>query len=726
MTNDIAIKAENLSKVYKLYTAPVDRLKESLHPFRKKYHQDFYALHDVSFEIEKGESVGIIGINGSGKSTLLKILTGVLTPTSGTVQVNGKVAALLELGAGFNPELTGIENVYFNGMLMGFTREEMDGRLDDILAFADIGDFVFQPTKSYSSGMFVRLAFAVAINVEPEILIVDEALSVGDMFFQAKCMTALDRFRSKGCTILFVSHSIQTIKSLCQRAVHLKNGKIVGIGNAGEITDAYMREMREECESNSNAFETADTPYSHGKAALVSGSANDSDFKIDSELDKLDSTLRYGSGEARFKSVELLNDNDEPLLHANYNDNIKIRLCLECYSHSKISVNYNIRDEYNINIIGSDFLIDVSGVIDVSPNDKYIVEYQSKLPLAAGNYNLLVSITEPLIVNKTAKFIDIILAAKVFTVLERPVAKLWSKVHVENRLNVRKVHNNWNSPFAIQENSITNEEFKKNSPTFLIIGAQKAGTTALFLLLAKHSKILAPKNKEINFFQDDRNFSKGNVWYHEQFPSEEDFSSSQITFEATPEYLYRIPAAQRIFDYNKSMKLIVLVRDPVERAYSAWNMYKNFKNKNSPYLVSLAEHRSFEQAIGQELIEMRSGQNMPYNGFERQDNCNMPFPGYISRGIYFEQLARYYKLFHASQLLLIHDDELRSNTLATLRKVTDFLDLDEFAPEIPKGGAAHEGVYSSEINSNVRELLREFYRPYNDRLYSLVGVNYGW
>jgi homopolymeric O-antigen transport system ATP-binding protein len=723
--NDIAIKVENLSKVYKLYTAPVDRLKESLHPFRKNYHQDFYALNDVSFEIKKGESIGIIGKNGSGKSTLLKIITGVLTPSYGTVQVNGKVAALLELGAGFNPELSGIENVYFNGMLMGYTREEMDALLDEILSFADIGDFVYQPVKSYSSGMFVRLAFAVAISVEPEILIIDEALSVGDMFFQAKCMTALDRFRSKGCTILFVSHNIQTIKSLCQRAVHLKNGKIVGIGDAGEITDAYMQEMRES-EYNSNAFETTGTPYWHSKAALVTGSANDSDFKIDAELEKLNSTLRYGTGEARFKSVELLNNNGEPILHANYDDNIKIRLCLECYKHSKISVNYNIRDEYNINTIGSDFLIDGGGLIDVSPNDKYIVEFETKLPLSAGNYNLITSITEPLIVNKTAKFIDIIQGAKVFTVLERPVARLWSKVYVKNTLNIRKVQNNRNSTFAIHEKSMTDGGLKKNSPSFLIIGAQKAGTTALFVMLAKHPKILAPKSKEINFFQDDRNFSKGYGWYHEHFPIEEDFSSDQITFEATPEYLYRIPAAQRIYDYNKSMKLIVLVRDPVERAYSAWNMYKNFKNKNSPYLVSLAEHRSFEQAISQELFEIRSGQHIPYNGFERQDNCNMPFPGYISRGIYCEQLIRYFKFFDSSQLLLIHHDDLRSNTLETLRKVTDFLELAEFAPETPKGGAAHEGVYSSEINSNVRELLREFYRPYNDRLYSLVGVNYGW
>ena len=182
--SNVSIKVESLSKIYKLYNTPMDRLKETMHPFRKKYHKDFFALKDISFEVKKGETFGIIGKNGSGKSTLLKIITGVLSPSSGNVTVNGRVSSLLELGAGFNPELNGIENIYFYGTINGFSKEEMDSRLDSILAFADIGEFVFQPVKSYSSGMYVRLAFAVAIQVDPEILIIDEALSVGDIFFQ--------------------------------------------------------------------------------------------------------------------------------------------------------------------------------------------------------------------------------------------------------------------------------------------------------------------------------------------------------------------------------------------------------------------------------------------------------------------------------------------------------------------------------------------------------------
>lgn len=244
MSNDFAIKVNNLSKVYKLYNSPVDRLKEALHPLRRQYHHDFYALNDVSFHINKGESVGIVGKNGSGKSTLLKILTGVLTPTSGTVQVNGKVSALLELGAGFNPELTGVENVYFNGMLMGYSRDELDERLDDILSFADIGEFVHQPVKMYSSGMFVRLAFAVAVNVEPEILIIDEALSVGDAVFQAKCFKKMNELMAK-TTVVFVTHDMTTVQSICNKVFVLNNGALNFTGPPAEATVLYYKLCRE-------------------------------------------------------------------------------------------------------------------------------------------------------------------------------------------------------------------------------------------------------------------------------------------------------------------------------------------------------------------------------------------------------------------------------------------------------------------------------------------------
>ena len=222
---DYSIEVENLSKVYKLYDKPSDRLKEALSPVKKCYHKDFYALKDLSFKIKPGETVGFVGKNGSGKSTLLKILTEVLTPSEGSLKINGKVSALLELGAGFNGEYTGMENIFLNGTILGFSHEEMEKRVDDIVKFADIGEYINQPVKTYSSGMFVRLAFAVAINVEPDILIVDEALAVGDVRFQLKCMDKFLEFKEKGITILYVSHDVNSIKRFCNRAIWINEGR---------------------------------------------------------------------------------------------------------------------------------------------------------------------------------------------------------------------------------------------------------------------------------------------------------------------------------------------------------------------------------------------------------------------------------------------------------------------------------------------------------------------
>jgi len=235
-----AITVKDLKKVYKLYDKPSDRFKEAFGLTRKKA-KEHYALNGVSLEIFQGETVGIIGTNGSGKSTILKIITGVLSPTSGEVNVNGRISALLELGAGFNMEYNGIENVYLNGTMMGFSQKEIDAKLPEILKFADIGDYVYQPVKTYSSGMFVRLAFAVAINIEPEILIVDEALSVGDVFFQAKCYHKFEEFKKMGKTIVFVSHDLSSISKYCDRVYLLNQGNLLGEGSPKEMIDAFKR-----------------------------------------------------------------------------------------------------------------------------------------------------------------------------------------------------------------------------------------------------------------------------------------------------------------------------------------------------------------------------------------------------------------------------------------------------------------------------------------------------
>ncbi|ALB44144.1 ABC transporter ATP-binding protein [Clostridium beijerinckii] len=283
--NNIAIKIENLSKIYKLYDKPIDRLKEALSISRKKRHKDYYALNDINLEIKKGEIVGIVGTNGSGKSTILKIITGVLTPTTGTINIDGKISALLELGAGFNPEYTGIENIYLNGTMLGYSKEEMETKIPKIIEFADIGDFIYQPVKTYSSGMFARLAFAVSINVDPDILIVDEALSVGDTRFQKKCYRKMEEFK-KTKTIILVTHDIGVISKFCDRVIWIERGELRAIGEPLEIAKKYtayvmqsqlIHDKIHESDSdtnkeNSNIMEISGVVESYGdKKAVITG-----------------------------------------------------------------------------------------------------------------------------------------------------------------------------------------------------------------------------------------------------------------------------------------------------------------------------------------------------------------------------------------------------------------------------------------------------------------------
>ena len=286
MENNVAISVDHLTKVYKLYDRNRDRLKEALHLPGHINSREHYALNDVSIKVHTGETVGIIGTNGSGKSTILKIITGVLNPTAGEVKINGRISALLELGAGFNMEFTGIENIYLNGTMIGFSQEEIDARLQDILDFADIGDFVYQKVKTYSSGMFVRLAFAVAINIDPEILIVDEALSVGDVFFQNKCYRKFEEFKKQGKTILFVSHDLSSISKYCDRVVLLERGVKIGDGAPKEIIDMYKKVLVGQLDQKTDTGKSSD---------INKGSRWKDKMQLNPNKDE------YGSGLAEFE-----------------------------------------------------------------------------------------------------------------------------------------------------------------------------------------------------------------------------------------------------------------------------------------------------------------------------------------------------------------------------------------------------------------------------------------
>lgn len=375
---EVAIEVKNLSKVYKLYDKPSDRFREALRLTRKQY-REHYALRDVNMTIHQGETVGIIGTNGSGKSTILKIITGVLHPTAGEVQVNGRISALLELGAGFDMEYNGIENVYLNGTMIGFSEEEIERKLPEILDFADIGDYVHQPVKTYSSGMFVRLAFAVAINIDPEILIVDEALSVGDVFFQAKCYRKFEEFKAKGKTIVFVSHDLSSVSKYCDRVYLLNQGVLLGEGSPKKMIDAYKQVLVGQYEEEGKGG------GEHGQSGLPGQSGQPGQ---NPEL------LEYGTHQAEIREVYIT---DERGIRANAilkGSTFSIHMKVAFYEHIPSPIfAYSVKNVIGVEITGTNTMVEKAYLDSGEPGQVKEVVFTQEMNLQGGEYLLSLGLT---------------------------------------------------------------------------------------------------------------------------------------------------------------------------------------------------------------------------------------------------------------------------------------------------------------------------------------------
>jgi lipopolysaccharide transport system ATP-binding protein len=403
--NEVAISVKNLSKSYKMYPSPKDLLKEKLHPFGKKYHKDFWALKDVSFEVKKGECVGIIGRNGSGKSTLLQILCGIMQPTEGEVKVNGMVSALLELGAGFHPQFTGRENVYLNGSIMGFTKEEMNDRFQAIAEFADIGEFIEQPVRAYSSGMFVRLAFAAAVSINPNILIVDEALAVGDVRFQKKCYDKMNSLKKAGTTIILVTHAHDTIKTFSSKAVLLDAGRTLHVGDPGEAVLKYMQLMFPEMAGQNGL------PGDEGEFERGFSGEKISDVSLEQEAEqgycleiipsKDDEAKSFGAGGAWINWVRIYGLGKPNLFHGGEKIRIEVSYSWDMeqiqsiLAREKVESNLltavEFENKQGITIIVLATALVESKEIDIDPVkcSTCTLDYEVQLPLlAAGDYFL--------------------------------------------------------------------------------------------------------------------------------------------------------------------------------------------------------------------------------------------------------------------------------------------------------------------------------------------------
>ncbi len=375
----IAIRVKDVKKVYKLYDKPSDRMKEALGLSRnKKKYKEHYALNGVDLTVFQGESVGIIGTNGSGKSTILKIITGVVNPTAGEVEVNGRISALLELGAGFNMEYNGIENIYLNGTMIGFTEKEIDEKLQDILDFADIGDYVNQPVKTYSSGMFVRLAFAVAINIEPEILIVDEALSVGDVFFQAKCYHKFEEFKKQGKTIVFVSHDLSSISKYCDRVILLNQGNKLGEGEPKEMIDAYKRVLVgqyevPESEENNLLNDEQLQKAAQEKAGIKQG--------------QNPQTLEYGNKKAEITEIYMCDEKGLRTTAVMKGGSFSIHMKVKFLEDLPAPIfAFTIKNIKGVEITGTNSMVEKAFLEPVKAGEEKDISFTQKMELQGGEY----------------------------------------------------------------------------------------------------------------------------------------------------------------------------------------------------------------------------------------------------------------------------------------------------------------------------------------------------
>jgi lipopolysaccharide transport system ATP-binding protein len=375
--SEIAINVDRVSKCFKQYAHPVDRLKEIVFPRRGRA-KDFWALHDIHLEIPKGQTLGIIGQNGSGKSTLLQIIAGTLTPTKGSVQVNGRISALLELGSGFNPEFTGRQNVFFNGRLLGLSQAEIAAKFEDIVKFADIGDFIDQPVKTYSSGMFVRLAFAVAVNVEPEILIVDEALAVGDILFQRKCFSKIEELASQGTTILFVSHDLNSILNLCDRAIIIDRHKIICDDKPHPAVLAYSTLMAQR-EAASEEFQNR--KFRHEAKPSASGASV--------------GESRIGVGGAELIDVELVDEQGRSVQTVKCGERLIVRSTIQFYEDIAAPISgFKIKTLNGIALVGHSTYGTPQSLTPVLAGTVMTLEFGWNCYLAPGNYTVTAGVSE--------------------------------------------------------------------------------------------------------------------------------------------------------------------------------------------------------------------------------------------------------------------------------------------------------------------------------------------
>lgn len=686
-----AIVVKGLGKRFNRYSAdrPYTIMAAALSGWRQmKPQARFWALRDINFTVSPGEMLGILGKNGAGKSTLLQLIGGIGHAQEGTIEVNGRIGGLLDLGAGFHLDLTGRENVFVGAVVAGLTRREAARRFDDIVEFAELQQFIDSPMRTYSTGMQMRLAFSVAVHTDPEVLLVDEHLSVGDVAFQTKCLNRIMEFKTQGCAIVLISHNAAQIHKLCDRALWLKSGEVLAYGAPEVVVGQYLSEMRSGTEKR--------TPMRPPEVTSTG-----SQLRLNEN--------RFGSLEVEITDVKVLPDEE-----INSGDAITVEIHYSVpkpISAAIFGVIISREDgqscfETNTNQMGR--------LLPLAEGKGKIRLHVDRLDLGNGQYYVNAGVYEkswayaydyhwhvyPLYVRSTV-------SQK--TILCPPYRwELEDKMQVADLPEpAEKVHalNKDNPAYA----KISTQLKNKQEPDFLIIGAQKCGTEPLSGYLANHLQILKEGSREIHFF--DLNFERGVDWYSKQL-TRSVAGEKVLLWEMTAYYMYHPLVAERVYKSFPDVKLIVMLRNPVKRAWLHYHLE----------VAIGCEKLDFEKAIASEPDRLK-GEIEKLKADQSYYSFNHQHYSYLSRGIYVEQIKNWLDYFSREQLLILKSEDFEANTDKVFSQVLDFLDISALAIKEYEINKVEE---YSRIPPGIEQQLKDYFKPYNQELSDLLKEDFTW